>query len=79
MTDYFNHVGHWLGRTGSEIGTTMGTEEAGIYQSFSELPNFSNKFLKKIPPISNSFRNYCKQNHKSPKTVEKLQSNIIYT
>ena len=46
LKDYFNNVGHWLGRrTGSEIcqPTTLGAE-TGIYQTFSGLTNFSKNF-----------------------------------
>ena len=42
---YFNHWVHWLGRrTGFEMGANLGTEEAGIYESFSGLPNYSKNF-----------------------------------
>ena len=44
LKDYFNHVGALAGRrTGSEMcqPNTLGSEEAGIYQSFSGLPNYS--------------------------------------
>ena len=65
--------GHWLGwRTGSKMCqlTTLGTEGAGIYQSFPGLLNYSknfyltgiaqmsNKFPKKLQSISNKFQNY---------------------
>ena len=36
---------HWLVmRTESDMGATLGTEEANIYQSFSGLPNYSKNF-----------------------------------
>ena len=40
--------------------TTMGTEEAGIYQSFAGLPNYyknfnMSKYYTNVPQISNKF------------------------
>ena len=45
LKDYFNHLGTFAG-LGSEIyqATILGTEDAGIYQSVSGLPNYSKNF-----------------------------------
>ena len=42
LTVYFNHLGALAGQ--EDMGATLGIEEAGIYLSFSGLPNYSKKF-----------------------------------
>ena len=47
LKECFNHYGYWRGRmTGPEMcqPTTLGPEEADIYQSFSGLPSYSKNF-----------------------------------
>ena len=45
LKDDFNNLRTLLGRrTISEMRATVVTEEAGIYKSFLELPNYSKKF-----------------------------------
>ena len=68
LKDNFNHVGYWLRRrTGSEMGATLGIE-AGIYHSFSGLPNNSKNFYlswccSNFEQISKNLTSYLNYSH----------------
>ena len=91
QNDYFNHVGHLLGRrTGSEMWqpNTLGQKKLTSISPCQDYPiiprilfklvllKFSTNFRRKSKTISNKFQNYFKPNHKSTKTVEKLQPKL---
>ena len=77
MKDYFNQVEHWLGRrTGSEMcePNTLGTEEAGMYQSFSGLLNyFKNFYLSCFAQISNKIQSISNKFQKPYKITSHLK------